>query len=337
MQKSDLSSQTLRNYVKAAHRVLLVWLGRPIPLYDKNSMGKNPRLHEYIGQQIRDRRNWERKRGQKLPLTREIFQALASMLAKFGTSLDIFLGDLYAVYDWIRLGAFAGFRVSEYAQGKVAKGKMYLRLPDSDDIPFDQRGKPVAFVAADFTFYTADLTLIPHDRLMSYRRRGLVRYLQLRWRFDKSANNFVLRRYEFTDDPIFNPVDAAVNIVYRARLLHVPVHEPLGVWKNPTGRVPYRFLRAATITKVMRLAVVQAYPDPKHYYRINIHLVVTHCVRVTAAVLMKLGGAGNDEIAHAERWHPTSVPTYLRDGFESAHVTQNKTLLGLNVNKRNRR
>lgn len=326
--KLDLSSQSLRNYVKAAHRVLEVWLGRKIPIHDPYSMGKHQRYHEYISQQLSDRRSWSRKKPQKLPLTTAIYVALAQYLASLGDSFIVFVGLYYAVYDWLRLGVFTGFRVSEYAQAKVSKGCQFLAIPNSDDVPDDQRGQPLAFVMTDFTFFTADLVEIPHSEVVQMHRKRLVKFVQLCWRFDKSAHNFVIRRYTVTNDPIFDPVDAAVNIIYRAQLLKVPPNEPIGVWKSPNGK-PYRFLRDSKITEVMRAACVMAYPDPNHFYRRNIKSLVTHCVRVTAACVMKLGGAENDEIAHSKRWHPTSVPTYLRDGFESAHVGQEKTLKGL--------
>src|SRR6056300_546661 len=297
-------------------------------MYDPSTVGKLLRYHPFLAQQLSDRRAWMRKKPQKLPLTRAMYEALAAHLAKFGVSLDCFLGDVYAVYDWLRLGVFTGFRVSEYAQAKVTKGCQFLAIPANYDVPEDQRRKPLAFISSDFIFFTTDLHEIPHQNVMAFHRKGKVQYVQLCWRFDKSANNFVIRRYASTSDVIFNPVDAAVNILHRAHLLNIPATSPLGAWRSPNGK-PYRFLRDSKITAVMRQACVLAYPDPNHFYRRNIKYLVTHCVRVTAAYVMKLGGAENDEIAHSKRWHPTSVPTYLRDGFESAHVGQNKTLSGL--------
>ena len=326
--KKDLSAQSLRNYMRAAHRVLQVWLHRDIPIYDSSSMGKKPRFHEYIGQQLRDRRNWERKKDKKLPLTRAIYTALAAYLASKGDSLDVFLAAVYAVYDWLRLGVFTGFRVSEFAQNKVRKGCQFLAIPDNDDVPEDQRGKPVAFIAADFTFWTLDMVLIPHSKLRKWHAKGLVHGLQIRWRFDKSANNFVIRTYTVTNDAIFNPVDAAVSIILRSQLLGVPIDEPIVVWRNVHGR-PYRFLRDSTLTQTLRDAVCLAYPDPNHYYRLQIKSIVPHVIRVESAYRMQLGGANNDEIAHSKRWHVTSVPTYLRDGFLTAHAGQAKTLKGL--------
>src|SRR6056300_157716 len=108
LKKTDLSSQSMRSYVKAAHGVLEYWLARDLPIYDTASMGKLPRFHPFLAQQLSDRRVWTRKKPQKLPLTRAIYEALAHYLTKFGRSLDCFLGDYYAIYDWLRLGVFTG-------------------------------------------------------------------------------------------------------------------------------------------------------------------------------------------------------------------------------------
>ena len=325
--KKDLSAQSMRNYLKAAQSVLQLWLRRLVPLHDKNHMGQQSRYHAFLGQQFRDRRNWTRKRPQKLPFTREMYCAFQRRLRILSHSSDAFVAAEWAVYDWMRLGAFTGFRPSEFAQSKVAKGEQFLTLPVSDDVPEDQRGAPVAFVLADFTFYTSDMHIVPHPRLGQLYHQGRVKFVQLRWRFDKSANNFVLRKYSTTGEDILDPVDAAVHIVLRALFLGVSTSEPVGVWRSAPKR-PYRFLRSTTITQVLRQVVIWAYPDPKHFYRENITSIVPHGLRVTAAVYQKLGGAANDDIAQKLRWHLTSVPTYLRDGFESAQASQHPTLQG---------
>lgn len=331
--RSNLTAQTLRKYVTAAHKLLILWVGRNIPIYDPNSLGKNRCFVPYIAQQFKDRAAFSIPKPKKLALTKAMYVALAQHLMKQEQTFGNFVDSTFAVYDWLRLGAFTGFRPMEYAQGRVPKGAMFLTVPDSSDVPLAQRNQPLAFVFADWTFYTADLELVPLECLVLKHRAGLVQWVQIRWRFDKSAHNFVYHRFELTGDAIFDPVDAAVSIIHRAQLLGVSTNEPIGVWKLPTGRKK-RFLRDSVIKKVMQLSCVLAYPDPDHFYRRNINSFIPHGVRVTAAVLLKLGGAGNDEIAHKLRWHPTSVPTYMRDGFEAVMQLQRRTLRGLDVTDR---
>jgi len=194
----------------------------------------------------------------------------------------------------------------------------------------EQRNQPLAFVFDDWTFYTADLELVPLKTLVALHQRRLVKWVQIRWRFDKSVHNFVFHRFKLAGDSILNPVDAAVNIVHRAHLLNVTAHEPIGVWKLPTGRTK-RFLRDSAVKTVMHRACVLAYPDPTHYYRQNIKSFVPHCIRVTAAVMLKIGGAGNSKIAQKLRWHLMSVPTYMRDGFEAVGQLRGRTLEGFGL------
>ena len=153
------------------------------------------------------------------------------------------------------------------------------------------------------------------------------RLLEITWRYDKSPTNFSVRNYFATGHPILCPIAAAANIVQRALLLKVPPGEPIGVWSN-NGR-SYRFVKDKDVTFVMRVSVLAAYPDPKHFMRQNIDRVVPHSNRVTAAVCLKQGGVGNDDIAFRLRWHPTSVPTYLRDCFTAIGPMLQQTLFGV--------
>ena len=93
----------------------------------------------------------------------------------------------------------------------------------------------------------------------------------------------------------------------------------MGVWSS--GSSSYKFLKDSDVRDVMRFSVDLAYPDSNHYMRLHRHLIVPHSNRVTAAVCLQKGGAGNDEIAFKLRWHPTSVPTYLRDCFQAVGDT----------------
>ena len=87
--------------------------------------------------------------------------------------------------------------------------------------------------------------------------------------------------------------------------------EPIGA-SSLDGGSSYRFLHAKDVTEVMRGSVMLAYPNPNHYMRINVNRICPHSNRVTAAVCLQKGGASNDDISFRLRWHPTTVPTYLR-------------------------
>jgi hypothetical protein len=151
--------------------------------------------------------------------------------------------------------------------------------------------------------------------------------VHIRFRFDKSQHNFSIRKFETTDDPILNPVDAAVSIVRRAILLRVPKLEPVGVYM-PSWLPTYKFLRDYHITPILRAMCILAYPDESHYLRIHIARLVPHSNRVTAAVCLKMGGATDDEIAFRLRWNIASVPTYLRECFQEVGPIMASTLQG---------
>ena len=122
---------------------------------------------------------------------------------------------------------------------------------------------------------------------------------------------------------IFCPVDASVHIIHRARLLKIKDTAPVGQLVNKIGKL--RYLTGADVVQVMQYACKQTYPEG-HYLRRNIHQIVSHSNRVTAAVCLFLGGALNDEIAHKLRWDVSSVPTYLRDTFSEIGAVMQKTI-----------
>eukprot|EP00980_Cylindrotheca_fusiformis_P006374 scaffold1357_cov95-Cylindrotheca_fusiformis.AAC.1 len=332
-ESSQLSAQTVGNYLSAARGFLQVVLRRQLNIYDPTSLSRQPRYHPFLAQQIAERRKWSKPLDKKEPFTADMFVWLAHSLAQDPVPAISFVGCRFCVYDWMRLGIFTGFRVSEYAQSKLQSGQRFQVIPDSRDVPSVFRGQPLAFLASDFVFFDAQQHVIPHSSLGSAHALHQVVVLEITWRYDKSAQNFTKRRFHRTFHPIFDPVDAAVSIITRAITLGVLSCEPIGVWSghvstNSSSKVPYRFLRDKEVAAVMRAACIGAYPDPLHYMRQHIQQIVPHSNRVTAAVCLKNGGAQNDEIAFKLRWHPTSVPTYLRDCFHSVGKLMEQSIQG---------
>ncbi len=85
--------------------------------------------------------------------------------------------------------------------------------------------------------------------------------------------------------------------------------QPLGLFQvSPTA---VGFLWAPHIVHVMRSACIVAYPDPNHYLRRNITLLVTHSMHVTTTVALAQAGISIEDIAFRLRWSPQSVTTYL--------------------------
>jgi hypothetical protein len=329
VQSVDLKAQTLTNYLSAAHAFLQVVLARPVNIYDSQSLARQPRYHPFLGQQLAERRKWAQPAAQKEPFTADMFQWLHDTLLGDPNPTVVFFGRQFCVYDWMRLGLFTGFRISEYGQSRLNAGQRYQVIPDSSDVPPIYRKTPLAFVRGDFLFFDASSHTIDHASLSQRHALNEVRSLEITWRYDKSAHNFTKRRFLLNAHPIFDPVDAGVSIIHRANLIGVPCDEPIGVWRpSTTTTISYRFVKDSDVSRIMREACMHAYQDPAHYMRQHIHQIVPHSNRVTAAVCLKNGGAQNDEIAFKLRWHPTSVPTYLRDCFQAVGTAMEQTIQG---------
>ena len=326
LRRPDLASDTVRNYLVSAWKFLELLLGRNINIMDSNHGGKRAKYHPFLSVQLADRQRWHKPSERYEPYTVDMFQALATWLLAAPDRDLCFLGKVHCVFDWSRLGVFTGFRIGEYGQSNLAKGQLFRCIPSDPDVPVQYRGMPIAMMAQDFLFYDADFLLIPHSDLHCRHRRREVIWLEICWRYDKSAQNFVKKRFRLTDHPIFCPVGAAVSIILQKTILEVPDNYPIGVWSQ--DGTSYKFLHARVVTEVMRTSCDLAYPNPAHYMRLHRNQIVPHSNRVTAAVCLQKGGASNDEIAFKLRWHLTSVPTYLRDCFQSIGGILEKAILG---------
>jgi hypothetical protein len=152
--------------------------------------------------------------------------------------------------------------------------------------------------------------------------------LHVRFRFDKSKNNFTIRKYKRLPDAPFDPVIVAINIIRRAHLLCIPPQEPLGQYRL-LNKSSNSMLRDSDIRDELRFACTMAYPDPRHYCRIHIKGLVSHSTRVTAALCLKLGGASDEDIAFRLRWHISSVPTYLRECFNGIDLVMQTAIQGV--------
>jgi hypothetical protein len=114
-----------------------------------------------------------------------------------------------------------------------------------------------------------------HYRL--YQAHVQIRAYSLRFRFDKSPRNFSIRKFQLTNDPILDPVSAAISCFDRADLHHVHLWEPIGAFGSVSRK--YYFLREFHISAVMTRACVLAYPDPTRYIRVHIAKIVPHSIR----------------------------------------------------------
>jgi len=281
-----------------------------------------------IAEMLRQRSAWRPQKPQKEPCTTAMYEALdaylAGSIANEGLS-PVFLGLVYAVFDWMRLGLFTGSRVSEYGQTKLRSGQRFGTIPDVLDAgPW--RGMPIAFMSSDFTLYDCrGIQLDQSVSLLSHAEQ-VIHEVHIRFRYDKSSTNFTVRKYRRVPTAPFDAVIPVINIIRRAHQLHIPLTEPLGQFRDQMGVV--KCLRDFQVTKIMRMSVRLAYPDSRHYMRIHEDRVMAHSNRVTAACALKNGGMSESDIAFALRWKPESVPTYLRDCFQGIGAAMTKAIQG---------
>jgi hypothetical protein len=321
-----LSEQSLRNYVNAAAQCVTVLTEQPCIVLDPTTFQqKRVHMHPYIREQLAQRAAWSQPKKKKEPYTLDMFLALAGFLQSLRDATEAFLTVEHAVFDWTRLGLFTGSRVSEYAQTRLKAGIQYNTIPQIPDAGI-WAGQPLAFIRADFTFYSDSHAIVPLSDIVQSHRLQRIVDVHIRFRFDKSPTNFSVRKFRTTNDPILDPVAAAVSCIHRADLLDIKEWEPIGVYYS--SRRGSRFLRDYNVSKVMRQACMWAYPNPTHYMRVNIQSIVPHSNRITAAVSLKLGGASDEEIAFRLRWHVSSVPTYLRECFQQVGTLIQQTLEG---------
>jgi hypothetical protein len=248
--KGPLGEQSQRNYVIAASQCLNLLMLEPCVIIDpKTASQKHSHLHPYLPEIISQRKAWSVPRPKKEPFTIDMFRSLSRSLRTSTDKIDTFLSKTSAVYDWTRLGIFTGSRVAEYAQTRLPKGVSYNIIPTTDDAgPWagdasPWAGQPLAFVRDDFTFYDAVHTLIEHRELHRRHVQGHVQSVHIRFGFNKNPRNF--SKFQLTNDPILDPVSAALSCLHRADFLHVPLWEPI---VGRTSSLHYYYLAFIVLT-----------------------------------------------------------------------------------------
>ena len=267
-------------------------------------------LNAYLSELIAQRRLWQQPKDKYEPIPYPVFVVLAQRVQAMTAKNFSMVCDLEpAVYDWMRLGVFGGCRPGEWAQTSASRDT-FATAPLSADAA-GWAGTPLAFIRSDFSFYDAHGFVLQIDAAIAYPARAV--YVHLRWRFDKSPRNFVIRKFRRTDHPILDPVDAAISILDRAQRLGVPMDEPIGVFRRTSGG-RWTFIQSSTdVIPTIRAMVELAYPDPDHVHRKNIKRFVAHSLRVTGAVALHNAGWSKEDIAHRLRWTLEAVDHYLRE------------------------
>jgi hypothetical protein len=319
-------ANTLNHHLQSA----ISFIARCAPAVSvySSAAGGPPKLHPSLLARLELRRKWQKPREKREPFTIAMLQTLGTRVsAHAAVDARHYLALHALVFDAIRLGIFTGSRVGEYAQSKGPRDAI-SRVPDTHSNPAE-RGKPIAFVAGDFVFY--DRLRREVSQVAAYTSPSIVTELHLTFRHDKSGRGFTVRKFGRGNNhslPWLCPVDAALSLLRRASALGIPPNDPICAYRPITTRSSHHFLRDSDVTSVMRGACLDTYPDPTHYMHRNVHRVVSHSNRVTAAVALRRHGADIPTIAFRLRWKPESVDHYLRECTQDIDDMSSATIAG---------
>jgi hypothetical protein len=190
----------------------------------------------------------------------------------------MFISILHAIFDGTHLGVFTGSQLGKYGQSRCKKGTRFNTVPRSVDAG-EWAGCSLAFIAANFIFFSPEMIAIPHLDVPSHHTCWSVVAVQIRFGYDKSKDNFITQKFSNLDHPFLNPIDAAVAILCHTQFLGVPAEEPLGVSRSLPGA--YSFIKDSNVTDVMCHTCELAYPNPQHHLRLDIKCLVAHSNWVT--------------------------------------------------------
>jgi hypothetical protein len=122
------------------------------------------------------------------------------------------------------------------------------------------------------------------------------------------------------------PVAAALSFTRRGPKLLNHEFEPLGMFiaKNSQRYT----VRGRHVQRLIQDACRLAHPAPAHYLRQHIDRLMSHSLRVTAAVALHNAGVSLDDISFRLRWNSDAVKLYIRDCYRTIGDLTCRTLAG---------
>ena len=150
--------------------------------------------------------------------------------------------------------------------------------------------------------------------------------MDVRFRYDKSQNNFTIKRFQRVMPP-FCLVRGVLSILERHHFDTARGEgEPLGFFFAQNGR--YYNIQGTHVKQFLAEACFLAHPDKNHYLWLHINKLVAHSFRVTAAVALHNAGVPIDVITVRLRWNSDAVKVYLRDSEQLARTLSFKAMHG---------
>ena len=282
-------SRTITNYIKSA-----------CALFKKRELASP--LHsdiDYISVVVNALKNYEQVENRRVMITDSMTEWICTYVQKLHPD-----APERAIFDWIILGRYAGFRPSEWCQ--TTQGT-YRRIEEWPGQP------PYAFIPSDFTFFGINERRFSPSDIITME---MVELVELQFRKQKNHDNGQLITFKRDiKNPALCPVRAAFRIFIRNRRLHGPPDEPLALCRNQSNTKTI-FITGDLTTKLLRKAAIAAHNIPSS----SPHLQQwsSHSIRVTAANLLHRANLSDSYIQMRLRWKSTAFLSYLRNTFYAA-------------------
>jgi hypothetical protein len=286
--KNELRSKTVAGYLSEVNR-LHELRHRPKPINLRNSTLKPSILYNNL-------RNEENIAGKREPITNQT----ASRIISEGRRSP-FTSKKALFRDTTVLAREVGPRSAELVQRTAGK-------PDYHEYP---SGKRVikALCEDNFTFYDGNDQLIADP----VANRAAVRSMVIEWFIQKNRRNGEKLRYKVNlEVPEICAVNAAINLIDRARQLGQPSNLPFAIYKT---RSKTKYMTNQLLTRMIREATKKSHT---HMSKEELSKYSCHSYRVWACVLLHEAGKDGDYIRVRLRWLSEAYRVYLRDTSSTA-------------------
>ena len=310
-----LKPKTIKHYLNAAASFALDAL-QPDPRYRTNKFGVRlskcmfPDLHNWMQFLTK----WDGPTNKAWSLDLKILLAMKSISATVP-----FVSMTSCAIDSIILGAYTGSRCSEYCKRTTKKNEPFAKVP-ANHFTREWGDYPIALISKDISFLTNERCVIPINASISKAQ-----YVSVRFRFDKGGGqNFSVRTFKRLDThPFLCPVRTAARLIHRWKHVSNDDMFPLCSYSSTHPTQPI-VLADHQVTKLIRQAVILAYPNPQHLYRAHLDLFRTHSVRVFACCSLIAAGLTDEQIEYKLRWCSSAWKGYIRESFDEVDLTSLK-------------
>lgn len=292
---TTLRSTTIKEYLHAAQALLveggyqLRWKNKGLPLDDGNATMTGPVMANL-------------KRWEAVPNRREMFSdSMHEEFYQIAKANGPYSMER-AFYDWLALGRYTGFRLSEWAQTrKTSFEPINTENPD-----------PKAMRDGDFLFFDKVGKLLDKTR-NNYEK---IYRLDVTWRHQKNGQH--MEKISFWRDDMDSrwcPVRAAWRICMRARELNQDTSRPLGIYLDAKRRKVV-YLNSTEVEKHIRQVAKKCtgITDDKVINK----MFGLHSIRVTACNELARLGVPDSFIKRRLRWRSETFLDYLRNNVHTA-------------------